>query len=238
MPDGPLRIPTGSCSGHSGFEPDRPILRAHEPARRHRGRLSGGLDKARAEGETRAAVSGLRGLTGSMITGFNTNVRHGGRLFHVQTEDSGKAYPHVISHVYYGGTILASEKHDYEDLLGTDDVAEAVRALMEGQHKAMVARLKQGALDPVILERLTDPAEDTGPGVSDPPPAAPAIPAAAAAASRRPASTPARAFGEGIVSQKPLDEVILEYLVEKARGRGSASKPPANPPARESRPKG
>jgi hypothetical protein len=175
-----------------------------------------------------------------MITGFNTNVRHGGRLFHVQTEDSGKAYPHVISHVYFGGTILASEKHDYEDLLGSDDLAEAVRALMEGQHKAMVARLKQGALDPVIQERLADPAEDTGPGGSDQPPSVRATPAPAAVAPPRaaPAPPPTRVFGEGIVSHKPLDEVILEYLVEKARGRGSASKPAAHPPARESRPKG
>jgi len=187
-----------------------------------------------------------------MITGFNTNVRHGGRLFHVQTEDSGKAYPHVISHVYYGGTILASEKHDYEDLLGADDLTEAVRALMEGQHKAMVARLKQGAFDPVIAERLTDPAEETGSGVSGVPPATLAAAAAAASPRAAPASVPApapapapasasasaRAFGEGIVSQKPLDEVILEYLVEKARGRGSARKAPTNPPARESRPKG
>ena len=30
-----------------------------------------------------------------------------------------------------------------------------------------------------------------------------------------------RAFGDGIVSQKPLDEVILSYLVEKARDRAS-----------------
>jgi hypothetical protein len=29
----------------------------------------------------------------------------------------------------------------------------------------------------------------------------------------------ARAFGEGIVSTKPLDEVILDYLVDKARVR-------------------
>jgi hypothetical protein len=181
-----------------------------------------------------------------MITGFNTNVRHGGRMFHVQTEDSGKAYPHVISHVYYGGTILASEKHDYEDLLGSDDLAEAVRALMEGQHKAMVARLKQGGLDLVIQERLTDPAEDTGPGAGDPPQAARPTPppspiptaAPAAAAPPRAAPAPARAFGEGIVSQRPLDEVILEYLVDKARGRGASSKAPAHPPARDSRPKG
>jgi hypothetical protein len=178
-----------------------------------------------------------------MITGFNTNVRHGGRLFHVQTEDSGKAYPHVISHVYFGGTILASEKHDYEDLLGSEDLTEAVRALMEGQHKAMVARLKQGALDAVIQERLADPSEDTGPSTSGPPPAArpAAAPASApapppAAASRSGSPPPGRVFGEGIVSQKPLDEVILEYLVEKARGRGAAAKSGA--PARESRPKG
>jgi hypothetical protein len=182
-----------------------------------------------------------------MITGFNTNVRHGGRLFHVQTEDSGKAYPHVISHVYYGGTILASEKHDYEDLLGSEDLTEAVRALMEGQHKAMVARLKQGTLDPVIAERLADPAEDTGPGLADTSSAAAPAPAKpAAVASPRPAPAPApapaapsaRAFGEGIVSQKPLDEVILEYLVEKARGRSAARKSPPQAPARESRPKG
>jgi hypothetical protein len=168
-----------------------------------------------------------------MITGFNTNVRHGGRLFHVQTEDSGRAYGHVISHLYFGGTILASDKHEYRDLLGAEDLDSAVRALMEGQHNAMVARLTQGAFDVVIAERLTDPAGHSGSGAAvaavapaKPPPAAPPRPAAA------------RAFGEGIVSQKPLDEVILEYLVEKARGRGAAGKLPAQPPARESRSKG
>jgi hypothetical protein len=183
-----------------------------------------------------------------MITGFNTNVRHGGRLFHVQTEDSGKSHPHVISHVYFGGTILASEKHAYEDLLGSSDLTEAVRALMEGQHKAMVARLKQGALDAVIAERLTDPSETTGPGASDPRHASAAPAATTAAPPPAPTPTPAptapparaaeRAFGEGIVSQKPLDEVILEYLVEKSRGRGAAGKPPVERPARESRSKG
>ena len=119
-----------------------------------------------------------------MITGFNTNVRHGGRLFHVQTEDSGKSHPHVISHVYYGGTILASEKHEYEDLLGSSDLTEAVRALMEGQHKAMVARLKQGALDAIIAERLTDPSEDTGPGAAIAAGGARACPRAGGAGSR------------------------------------------------------
>ena len=33
------------------------------------------------------------------------------------------------------------------------------------------------------------------------------------------AGPPGRSFGEGIVSEKPLDEVILNYLVENARKR-------------------
>ena len=45
----------------------------------------------------------------------------------------------------------------------------------------------------------------------------PSVGAAASQAEARPAAE--RAFGEGIVSQKPLDEVILEYLAEKARDR-------------------
>lgn len=181
-----------------------------------------------------------------MITGFNTNVRHCGKLYHVQTEDSGRERPHVISHIYYGGTILGSEKTQYVEQVDAEDLDEQVRALMERQHLSMVARLKAGEFDAVIQERLGG---DRASGVEDatpvpqaleepprplapvraappPPPAAAATPNPAPAAARRarPAPEPpgepgGRAFGEGIVSQKPLDEVILEYLVEKARDR-------------------
>lgn len=156
-----------------------------------------------------------------MITGFNTNVRFGGRLFHVQTEDSGRRHPHVISHLYYQGTILASEKTSYAGSVESDDLESEVRSLMERQHKAMVARLKKGEFDTVIAERL----EGQTLAASAPPPA----PAAAAAAAPSAAASPtlprdaARAFGEGIVSQKPLDEVILDYLVDKARVRPDRS---------------
>ena len=66
-----------------------------------------------------------------MITGYNANVRHGERLFHVQTEDSGRAHPHVITHLYYEGTILASEKREYAELLDAPDLVARVRRLME-----------------------------------------------------------------------------------------------------------
>jgi hypothetical protein len=148
-----------------------------------------------------------------MITGFNTNVRHGGRGFHVQTEDSGRNHPHVISHLYFEGTILASEKRDYTEMLESQDLTAQVRRLMDEQHRAMLDRLRGGEFDGVIAERLD--------GGDAPQPAAPE-----ASESQPPASEP-RAFGEGVVSPKPLDEVILDYLVEKARPRGSQA--PARP---------
>jgi hypothetical protein len=180
-----------------------------------------------------------------MLSGFNNNFRYRGVLFHVQTEDSGISNPHVITHLFHGGNILASEKLDYSDKLGAADLERVVRELMETQHKAMLKRLQRGLHDTVILERLgpevfsqnassdrsdTDEAElcpdesetDTSARLVPPAPATapPARPAARAAQPAAGASERLdRAFGEGVVSQKPLDEVVLEYLVENARKR-------------------
>jgi hypothetical protein len=164
-----------------------------------------------------------------MITGSNTNVRHGGKLFHVQTEDSGRRNPHVISHLYFGGTILASEKTKYGEMFDLDSASleTEVRGLIEEQHQSMLKKLKRGEFDPVIVERIGG-ASDGGKvakkapkarAPSAPAPTQPVMDAPEAAVAESPGSGAARAFGDGIVSQKPLDEVILEYLVEKARDR-------------------
>ena len=43
------------------------------------------------------------------LLGYNTNVRHKGKLFHIQTEDSGIGHPHIITHLFAdGGRIVAS----------------------------------------------------------------------------------------------------------------------------------
>ena len=89
-----------------------------------------------------------------MITGCNTNVLYRGKQFHVQTEDSGRANPHIISHVYHGGTIIASEKSSYGDRVDAEELDIKVRAKIELQHKTMLKRLTSGELDAVIDERL------------------------------------------------------------------------------------
>ena len=148
-----------------------------------------------------------------MLSGFNTNVRHRGLLLHVQTEDSGRAHPHVITHLYHGGTILASERSEYGDRLGAEDLATEVRRLMEGQHRTMLRRLRRGELDGRLAERLgSDVFGDAGgaaaasgeTGRVDPAASAPDSPAVEAA--------PAP-------DERRLDEVVAEYLDQRARGR-------------------
>jgi hypothetical protein len=151
-----------------------------------------------------------------MLSGFNTNIRHRGLLLHVQTEDSGRAHPHVITHLYHGGTILASEKSEYGDRLAADDVAGEVRSLMEGQHRAMLKRLRHGELDARLRERLgadvfgEDPHGDTASGSTGP--TAPALAESVSEPAPAAVADPGR---EG--EERPLDEVVLEYLVERAR---------------------
>jgi hypothetical protein len=161
-----------------------------------------------------------------MLSGFNTNIRHRGVLFHVQTEDSGVRAPHIITHLYYGGTILASEKSGYAEMLDADDLEAQVKSRMEAQHKAMLKRLRAKDYDEnigkVLGEAIFDPAsaepDATGATTHPEPPAVTAEPTPMPES-----ATPARSFGEGIVSEKPLDEVVLEYLVDSARKRKRSS---------------
>jgi len=195
-----------------------------------------------------------------MQLGFNTNFRYRDVVFHVQTEDSGRANPHVITHIFHGGNIIASLKSDYSDLLVEADLEAPVRKLMESQHKSMLKQLSRGEFDRAIGERLgpeiflaeavveieldrplpvdhVPPSRaradsETGHSSTDRTPGIPgrsASPVAAPRAtaertvvnptSRETTSGLARVFGDRVVSEKPLDEVVLDYLVENARKR-------------------
>ena len=193
-----------------------------------------------------------------MQSGFNTNFRYRGVLFHVQTEDSGLENPHVIRHLFHGGNIMASEKRDYSELLAEhagESLEGAIRKLMEGQHKSMLKQLSRGEHDSAIEQRMGVGVfqVETGSEASDPqpiteeerPPRTSPAPAVASASSAS-ASTPtpaqaeptrldnsrpvaeetqpvvsrlSRVFGERVAAEKPLDEMVLDYLVENARNK-------------------
>ena len=82
-----------------------------------------------------------------MLLGFNHNFQYKGETFHVQTEESGLANPHIITILYRGGVILCSQKTDYADILKMDNLKGVVEELMKEQHKNMMRRLKAGEFD-------------------------------------------------------------------------------------------
>src|ERR1700749_3030009 len=74
----------------------------------------------------------------SPLLGYNNNVRHKNRIFHIQTEDSGIKHPHIITHLFMdGGRILKSVKRSYAKHVGAEKMQDTVKALMKEQHKAM-----------------------------------------------------------------------------------------------------
>ena len=94
-----------------------------------------------------------------MITGFNTDVKYRGVVYHVQTEDKGPVNPLIESLVYKGGEILASRRLPYSDLVKTREDEATITRLMEDQHKGMMLEVKRGRFDPesekTVLEDLS-----------------------------------------------------------------------------------
>ena len=182
----------------------------------------------------------------SPLVGYNTNVRHKGKLYHIQTEDSGVNHPHIITHLFAdGGRIIASKKSGYEGHLGAEDLQQIVKKLMQEQHKAMFIELrdcvydedddapqvasKAGATDPPTLdvealERAADArfAESAvARARSDQKRGSGRYRQTVPAQSQRPPANPqpansASIFGGEALQGKSLDEVILSYLADAA----------------------
>ena len=198
-----------------------------------------------------------------MVPGFNHNIKHNGQVYHVQTEDSGVKNPHMITHLFVGGNILASKKTSYAQLVGQDHLSETVKSMMEEQHKQMLRNLINGVYDkvdtgksyeldgpaplntegqppspavPVVTSdvrpsppRTEKPpvptmptglmAPDSGPVpvavMTTPPEPARDVPTEVRNAFESEATSEqssASIFGEDLISEKSLDEVILNYL--------------------------
>jgi hypothetical protein len=82
-----------------------------------------------------------------VITGFNTDIEHDGVIYHVQTEDKGLDSPIILSLVYAGGTILASKRSPYEDLIAEGFSDEALAERLKRQHRLICAAIHSGRID-------------------------------------------------------------------------------------------
>jgi hypothetical protein len=121
------------------------------------------------------------------VMGFNNNVRYRGMRFHIQTEDSGVARPHIITHLFAdGGYVIKSIRTDYSEYVEHPDRPAIIQKLMREQHRGMALDLRDGRLDATI-DKLTRSA-------------APSSAPAALAASARPEASVASA-----ASFQPVD---------------------------------
>ncbi|MFH1436779.1 MAG: hypothetical protein ABIJ56_13810 [Pseudomonadota bacterium] len=107
------------------------------------------------------------------LPGYNNNLRRGEKVYHIQTEDSGKAHPHIITHVFVDGNIVATKKDSYGQYLAHDDVDEVIMSMMKKQHKEMAVMIAKGMLDEkqkpgTGVERLSSGEADALSGIDEP----------------------------------------------------------------------
>ncbi|RMH19203.1 MAG: carboxypeptidase regulatory-like domain-containing protein [Acidobacteria bacterium] len=124
-----------------------------------------------------------------MITGYNTDVRYGDVVLHVQTEDKGTANPYIESLIYHRGQVVVAKRASYADLLQNGQGDEAIMTLMDHQHRMMIKAIRSGKFDDKIRAFAPEPR------------------------SSDPDTSQLDLSDEG---GRTLDQVILEYLTSEA----------------------
>jgi hypothetical protein len=98
-----------------------------------------------------------------MSSGFNTDVRVGEQVFHVQTEDRGPAYPAIDTAVYQNGRVLHRRSSNYEQFVAAEGFgSDELRRRVESQHRAVIDDLRSGALDADIAAAAEQAARAAG----------------------------------------------------------------------------
>ncbi len=171
------------------------------------------------------------------LLGFNNNVRHRGRIFHIQTEDSGVKSPRIVTHLFAdGGRIIKTTRTEYAEHVARPDMQPFVRGLMKEQHKDMFTALRMGDLDQ-LLEDVCGPFEQP-PQASKAPPASPIDSAPPAALPARPRA-PARGPSQPDIDTPPISSAFGddERTAERSDRPNALSNPnlrkvvPSLPPA-------
>lgn len=126
-----------------------------------------------------------------MITGLNTDIEYEGKTYHVQTEDSGRQNPTIMTILFQSGAILATHKTSYADIVKAENLSAILKELMNEQHKKMIEELQAG--------RFSREASPSGPKP---------VTGRSSEATRAPEDRASSASG----GKKSLDDMILDYL--------------------------
>jgi hypothetical protein len=167
----------------------------------------------------------------SPLLGYNNNVRHKNKVFHIQTEDSGVRYGHIITHLFTdGGRILKSVKTSYSEYLANEKMADIVREMMKQQHKAMFIALRDGKFDHLLFPGKVPPPPAEAPAptkAKTPPPPPPKAKTPAPPPPKKPSVKPAPTEEEAPPTQRtPPEELTLDIdALERAAAAAETSSP-------------
>jgi len=137
-----------------------------------------------------------------MLTGYNTDFKFQGKIYHVQTEDCGTNNPQIVSLLYHQGEILASRKTSYQDILKADCLDEVVREIMMEQHKKMIRDLMNNNLGDIKGQP-------------------PSIPPKQEVKKPEPVAAKSKPVEE--IKEKSLDDIILDFLAQEQKEREKGS---------------
>lgn len=100
-----------------------------------------------------------------MNFGFNSNVRVGDALYHVQTEDRGPSHPFLDTVVYLAGRVVYKRSACYEQFASGTEAGKLAQKLHERlaqQHREVIAELEAGTLPPQSKTKPQPAVESAG----------------------------------------------------------------------------
>jgi len=140
-----------------------------------------------------------------MIFGYNTDVKSGNTVYHVQTEDRGEKNPLIDSVIYVKGQIIDRRRTPYDP---AQTAPERLQEMVKQQHRSLVDAIRGGNYAPPGAEETAVPAP------------------AAAVAAAAPAAAPAPAAWEPAIELLSAADIesagrlLFRVLVRQGPGGG------------------
>lgn len=97
----------------------------------------------RSESSLKPKLSTIR----RMVTGYNENVVHKGKTYHIQTEDYGIEQANVIALIYESGKIVAKREINYQRFINRPNLSQIVSTVVKRLHHEMVENLLIGKFE-------------------------------------------------------------------------------------------
>src|SRR5437879_6129109 len=100
-----------------------------------------------------------------MIFGFNTDIKHGDTVYHVQSE--ARQNDRLLqTQVFIRGRCVGKRASSYADRVAQPDFSdEQMHELLKEQHRLMIAAIREDRLDDVLRAEIL-PVASAAPGLS------------------------------------------------------------------------